>query len=91
MSLKRIAAKAVITGSLSLAALGLGAGVAQADDNGHRGCWPFPCDTFQGPPGQNPFGPPGQVKKDAFLGPVPNPVYGVPPGHWDEVPLWGQW
>lgn len=92
MNLKKFAATATMTGALSVAALGLGLGTAHADrGDGHNGCWPFPCDTFQGPPGHNPFGPPGQVKKDAFLGPFPNPVYGVPPGHWDEVPLWGQW
>jgi hypothetical protein len=91
MNLKRIAVTAAMSGALGLAAIGVGAGTAQADDRGY-GCWPFPCDTFQGPPGQNPFGPPGQVKKQEFLPgpwgfPVPNPVEGVAPGHWDEVPL----
>jgi len=77
----------MLTGALGMGALSFGVGTAQADDDRH-GCWPLPCDVFQGPPGQNPFGPPGQVKKDPFLGPFPNPVYGVPPGHWDDVPLW---
>ena len=87
MQLKKIAATAAMSGVLGFAAVGFGAATASADDHG-RGCWPFPCDTFQGPPGQNPFGqPPGQLKKDAWLGPFPNPVEGVPPGHWDEVPL----
>ena len=40
------------------------------------------------PPGQNPFGPPGQVMKMENLivngVPVPNPFYGVPPGHWGD-------
>jgi hypothetical protein len=93
MNLKKSLVTATMAGAMSLTALGIGAGVAQADDGGHHGCWPFPCDTFQGPPGHNPFGPPGQVKKERFLPgpwgvPVINPVYGVPPGHWDEVPLW---
>jgi len=95
MNLKTIAATVTMTGALGVAALGVGAGTAQADDGYYPGCWPLPCDTFQGPPGHNPFGPPGQVKKDAYLpgrwGPIPNPVQGVPPGHWDEVPLWQPW
>jgi hypothetical protein len=40
------------------------------------------------PPGQNPFGPPGQVMKMQTLNvngvEVPNPFYGVPPGHWND-------
>lgn len=88
--LKKLVVAAVMGGSLGVAALGLGAGAAQADDGNRYGCGPFACDVFQGPPGQNPFGPPGQVKKDPYLGPFPNPVYGVPPGHWGEVPLWGR-
>lgn len=36
-------------------------------------------------PGQNPFGPPGQIKQDPNLADgVPNPFFGVPPGHWDD-------
>lgn len=44
------------------------------------------------PPGQNPFGPPGQVMKMATL-PLPgggvmvNPFFNVPPGHWGDVVL----
>lgn len=37
------------------------------------------------PPGQNPLGPPGQVKKLLTIGGVTNPFYGIAPGHWDEV------
>ncbi|MGH3644530.1 MAG: hypothetical protein ACRDUX_36565 [Mycobacterium sp.] len=84
----KIAATALMGGALGVAAFGLGAGTAQADDHGHGGCWPFPCDVVNGPPGHNPFGPPGQVKKDPCLGPFPNPNYGVPPGHWDDVVSW---
>lgn len=88
MNLRGLAAAAMTAGALGLGAFSLGIGTAQADDGNRHGCWPLPCDAFQGPPGQNPFGPPGQVKKDAYLGPIPNPVYGVPPGHWDDVPVW---
>ena len=96
MNVKRLAATAAMGGAMGLTALGFGAGTAQADDGHHHGCWPFPCDTFQGPPGQNPFGiPPGQLKKMENIGPFDNPVEGVPPGHWDEVPLdhvtWWDW
>ena len=91
MSLKKFAVAAMMGGALSFGAFGVGTGLAQADDGWHDGCWPLKCNVFQGPPGQNPFGPPGQVKKDPFLGPFWNPVYGVPPGHWDEVPLRGHW
>lgn len=41
------------------------------------------------PPGHNPFGPPGQVMKMQTLNingaEVPNPFYGVPPGHWGDL------
>jgi hypothetical protein len=87
MMFKNIAATALMAGALGAFAFGVSAATAQADDHGYHGCGPLPCDVFQGPPGQNPIGPPGQVKKDQFL-----PVYGVPPGHWDEVgPPWGPW
>jgi hypothetical protein len=95
VNVKKYAVAASMAGALGLGALGVGIGTAQADDGHHHGCWPLPCDTFQGPPGQNPFGPPGQVKKEAFLpgpwGPIPNPVQGESPGHWDEVLLWQPW
>ncbi len=44
------------------------------------------------PPGQNPFGPPGQVMKMATL-PLPgggvlnNPFFNIPPGQWGAVNL----
>ena len=88
MKLQKLAAAAAMTGALTITVLGLGSATAQADDHGHGGCWPLACDAFDGPPGHNPFGPPGQVKKDLFLGPFPNPVYGVPPGHWDDRGFW---
>lgn len=41
------------------------------------------------PPGQNPWGPPGQVMKLETLNingvEVPNPFRGVPPGHWGDL------
>ena len=80
--IRNVLATALLSGALGAAVIGIGAGTAQADPNKNDGCWPYACDVFQGPPGQNPFGPPGQVKKAPFLGPFPNPVYGVPPGHW---------
>jgi hypothetical protein len=85
MNVKKLAATAAISGAMGLTAIGIGAGTAQADDHGGWGCWGFPCDGFQGPPGQNPLGiPPGQLKKQ-----LPGPLHDVPPGHWDDVPLWG--
>lgn len=52
--------------------------------NGNGGAW-VPGD----PPGHNPFGPPGQVKKMPTLdlpgtGEVTNPFFNVPPGHWGD-------
>ena len=32
---------------------------------------------------------PGQVKKDPALGFTPNPLDGVPPGHWDDPAYFG--
>ncbi|MDT5096602.1 MAG: hypothetical protein QOC76_339 [Mycobacterium sp.] len=75
MNMKKLAATAAISGAMGLTAIGIGAGTAQADDHGGWGCWGFPCDGFQGPP--------GQLKK------LPGPLHDVPPGHWDDVPLWG--
>lgn len=37
------------------------------------------------PPGQNPLGPPGQVKKLPTIGGVTNPFFGTPPGHWGDL------
>lgn len=68
--------KTFAAGMAMAAAMGLGAvasaGVVGADPN-KDDIW-LPGD----PPGQNPIGPPGQVKQ------VPGPFYGVPPGHWDD-------
>ncbi|TFV55453.1 hypothetical protein E4P42_22790 [Mycobacterium sp. PS03-16] len=89
MQLKKIGITATLAGALGAAALGLGAGTAQADD-----LWvPVPVipdvDVHLGvPPGHvgHVVGlPPGQAKK--FVG-------NVPPGHWksiDVVPdIWGR-
>ncbi|WP_157546251.1 hypothetical protein [Mycobacterium sp. IS-1742] len=67
MNLKKIAATATMTGALGFAAIGLGAGTAQADPN----CWWVP-HVVQGPgPGCLP--PPGHLNQMGF----------GPPGHWD--------
>ena len=97
MSLKKITAGAAMVGALGLGSLGASS-LAQAKPHdpvpppippipgpGHgSGVWE-PGD----PPGHNPFGPPGQVKKDPVINGVPNPFYGVPPGHWDDPALFG--
>ena len=87
MNVKKLAATAVMTGALGgFAALGLGAGMAQADRGGNDWCGPIPCADLQGPPGHAGVGPPGQFKKDFFIPGtlIPNPEFGVPPGHWDD-------
>lgn len=74
MHVKKMAVTAVTTVGLGFAALGFGAGTAQADDWHH---WdPVP------PPGQ--IGqwvgiPPGQIAKLPFV---------PPPGHWDKPWKW---
>lgn len=68
--------KTVAAGLATAVALGVGAfasaGAVSADPQ-RDDIW-LPGD----PPGQNPFGPPGQVKK------APTPLYNVPPGHWGD-------
>jgi hypothetical protein len=75
MNLKKFAATATTTGALGFAALGAGAGTAQADD----GWWwdPIP------PPGVINHVvnvPPGQIAHLPFV---------PPPGHWDKPWKWG--
>jgi len=41
------------------------------------------------PPGHNPWGPPGQVKKDPLAYGAPPYLEGVPPGHWGDPELYG--
>lgn len=103
LNVKKTAAGAVMAGALGLGALGLGSGLAQADP-GNPGPpvpptpgipWPVPGVPNIGawvpgmPPGQNPFGPPGQVMKMPMLTidgvAVPNPFRNVPPGHWGDL------
>jgi hypothetical protein len=70
MNSKKIAVTAAMTAGLGMAALGVGAGAASADDFDV----PFlPDIPFVPGPGVLP--PPGQVGH----------VIGVPPGHWDDV------
>lgn len=86
MNVKRIAVTTAMAGALGVAALGLGAGTAQADKRGNDWCGPVLCRDLQGPPGQAGVGPPGQFKKQFFIPGtlIPNPVFGVPPGRWDD-------
>lgn len=71
MKVKTFTAGVIVAAAMGLGALA-SAGVVSADPR-NDDIW-LPGD----PPGQNPFGPPGQVKK------APGPFYGVPPGHWDD-------
>ena len=94
LNFKKIAITATMTGALGAATLGFGTGLAQAKP--HPGPPIPPVPVIPGawvpgdPPGHNPWGPPGQVKKwEALPGPVPgtvidNPFEGIPPGHWGE-------
>ena len=107
MNLKKIAGTATLAGALGAAALGLGAGSAQAQP-GEPGAGPngnphpvVPSNTdFTQPPGhigQDLGIPPGQFKKiykirvqfpnGTITPPIKNPFFGVPPGHWGDVPL----
>ena len=91
MNMKKIAASAAIAGALGFGAMGLGSGFAQADPDPFWPIPPIPGDDVWlpgDPPGHDPWGPPGQVKKDPFINGVPNPFYGVPPGH-GGLPLTG--
>lgn len=96
MNLKKFAAGATIAGALGAAALGFGAGSAQAKPHPGPPMPPIPvipvipvapADWVPGdPPGHNPFGPPGQVMQG---NPVVPGLTGVPPGHWGEPWLYG--
>jgi hypothetical protein len=82
---KKIAVTSIAAGAMGATALGLGAGLAQAEHDDYWVPVPgIPHVDFQAPPGQ--IGhvtgiPPGQFKK------LPGPFNGVPPGHWDDVRL----
>jgi hypothetical protein len=96
LKIKNFAAGAAMVGALGLGAIGLGSGVVNAKPNPGPPIPPIPVPGYDAwlpgdPPGHNPFGPPGQVKKQETINGVPNPFYGEPPGHWDDVPLeyWG--
>ena len=99
LNLKKIAITATMTGVLGAATLGFGTGLSQAKP--HPGPPIPPIPVIPGawnpgdPPGHNPWGPPGQVKKwEVLPGPeagtvIDNPFEGVPPGHWGE--MWVPW
>jgi hypothetical protein len=74
-----------MAGAFALGAFG-GAGIAQAKPHGPDPCVPGWCAG--GPPGHNPFGPPGQVMNG---NPVVPGLTGVPPGHWGEQWLPPNW
>jgi len=82
MNVKKIAGTAAIAGALGAAALGLGAGTAQADDwvpwvpwVPHVDDWlPHVDDWVDWGRGPTGLGPPGQIKNDLCPG--------LPPGHW---------
>lgn len=92
MEIKKFATATAMAGALGIAALGAGSGLAQANPGPK---WPGNDDIWTpgDPPGHNPWGPPGQVKKwDTLPGTVPgvpNPYEGVPPGHWDDPAYFG--
>ncbi|MCT7656846.1 hypothetical protein [Mycobacterium deserti] len=80
MNIKKMTASAAIAGALGFAAVGLGAGQAQADD------W------WWEPPGPGHFIPsPGHIGQLPFV-PPPGHIAqlpGVPPpGHWDKPWKW---
>jgi hypothetical protein len=99
MNLKKIAGTAILAGALGAAALGLGAGLAQAAPKWNPNPV-VPSDTdFTRPPGHigKALGiPPGQFKKlreitvglpDGTTTVIDNPFFGVPPGHWRHTPF----
>jgi hypothetical protein len=72
MNVKKIAGTAAIAGALGAAALGLGAGTAQADDWVPWVPWVPHVDDWVD---WNPWAP-GQLKKMCI------PPFDTPPGHW---------
>ena len=99
MNLKKIAGTATLAGALGAAALGLGAGLAQAEPKWNPNPV-VPSDTdFTRPPGQigRDLGtPPGQFKKispitvelpDGTTTEIDNPFFVVPPGQWRHIPF----
>ena len=97
MNLKKIAVTATLAGALGAAALGIGVGSAQAKPKNPNPVVPSDTD-FSQPPGHigQALGvPPGQFKKlpkitvtypDGSTAVIDNPYFGVPPGHWGNVP-----
>lgn len=81
MNMKKMAAGAAMAGALGFSALGF-SGVAQAKPHSPDPCIPVVnCWVPGDPPGHNPYGPPGQVKKG---NPAVAGLTGVPPGHWGD-------
>lgn len=89
MNGRKLTATTAMAGAFACAAVGIGSAVATADPG--RPGPPGPVDIWVpgDPPGHNPVGPPGQVKQAPLVNGVPNPLYGVPPGHWDDPVAFG--
>lgn len=73
-TLKTIAAGAAVTGALGFASVGLGTGLAQADDD-----WWWDPVPPPGHIGQIVNVPPGHISHLPFV---------PPPGHWDKPGKW---
>lgn len=91
MRLNRIAAGAVMAGTITSAAFGIGAGVAQADPQGPNppGCVGGPGVNCNGPgtplpPGQHGFPPPGHYNDPVGFG---YPARWTPPGQPGDYPV----
>lgn len=105
MNLNKMAATAAMAGALGSAALGIGAGLAQADPDGPNMPGPVPGPNVPGqgqvPPGQVPGPGPGQVPGVACNDPVgancngpglplpPGQRGAPPPGHYNEPTRYG--
>jgi hypothetical protein len=99
MNLTRIAGTATLAGALGAAALGLGAGSAQAAPKWNPNPVVPSITDFTRPPGhigQDLGIPPGQFKKlskitvglpDGTTTVIDNPYFGIPPGHWRHIPF----
>lgn len=95
MKLNKFAATAAMAGALGSAALGIGAGLAQADPNGPNPPGPVPgCTGGPGvncngpgtplPPGQRGFPPPGHYNDPIGYG---YPARWIPPGQPVDYPV----
>ena len=86
MQIKKPAAGTVTAAAMGLALFGATTGVAQAKPHNPLPPVPGIDDVWHGPPGHNPYGPPGQVMQG---NPVVPGLTGVPPGHWGDPVAFG--